>query len=67
MKNTGLRSAEEESVYLLEYEKQKIQTCAKSFEELANVFVYLPGSEKKEDDENKLGFEQDRKTVLWKN
>lgn len=65
MKDTFLKGAAEESVYLLEYEKQRIETCAKSFEELAKVFVYLPP---KEGNEAVLeGAEiQDRKTVLWK-
>ena len=37
MKNTFIKGAAEESAYLLEYEKQKIITCARSFEELAKV------------------------------
>lgn len=65
MKNTGLKGAAEESVYLLEYEKQKIQTCARSFEELAKVFVYLPGKERQEESGDML-IEADRKTLLWK-
>ena len=42
MKNTLLKGTAEESAYLLEYEKQKMRVCAKSFEELAKVFIYLP-------------------------
>ncbi len=64
MKNISIKGASEESAYLLEYEKQKIMTCAKSFEELAKVFVYLPGKEPEEESgeiQNK-----DRATVLWK-
>lgn len=65
MKDTFLKGAAEESIYLLEYEKQRIETCAKSFEELAKVFVYLPPKEG-----NEAALEgaqiQDRKTVLWK-
>ena len=50
---------------MLEYEKQRIETCAKSFEELAKVFVYLPGNEEnREESESIVG--TDRKTVLWK-
>lgn len=51
----------EESIYLLEYEKQKIMTCAKSFEDLAKVFVYIPGDEDKA--KKKV---EDRQTILWK-
>ena len=65
MKNTGLKGAAEESMYLLEYEKQKIMTCARSFEELAKVFVYLPGNGKT-DEETKQTEEKDRQSVLWK-
>lgn len=54
---------EVESSYLLEYEKQKMKVCAKSFEELANVFVYFPGSEVMQVGERT---EADRKTQLWK-
>ena len=65
MKDTCLKGAAEESVYLLEYEKQRIETCAKSFEELAKVFVYLPG--RKESPEGIDGMKiLDRKTVLWR-
>ena len=65
MKNTSIKGAAEESIYLLEYEKQKIMTCAKSFEELAKVFVYLPAknSDKEESMENT---QKDRQTILWK-
>lgn len=62
MRETCLKGAAEESLYLLEYEKQRIETCAKSFEELAKVFVYLPTKEENED----ASEVQDRKTVLWK-
>lgn len=64
MKNTSIKGAAEESAYLLEYEKQKIITCARSFEELAKVFVYLPPKETEEE-----GLElscKSRETVLWK-
>ena len=61
MRETCLKGAAEESLYLLEYEKQRIETCAKSFEELAKVFVYLPAKEGDEAPEV-----QDRKTILWK-
>jgi len=65
MKDTSLRTTAEESLYLLEYEKQRIKTCAKSFEELAKVFVYLPGKqEEPKEEESIVG--GDRKTVLWK-
>jgi len=65
MREVHLKGAAEESLYLLEYEKQRIETCAKSFEELAKVFVYLP-TEKEcgNTSENIVG--ADRKTVLWK-
>lgn len=52
-----------ESAYLLEYEKQKMRVCAKSFEELANVFVYFPP---KEIAENEEVHEEDRRTLIWK-
>ena len=65
MKNTSLKGTAEESVYLLKYEKQRIETCAKSFEELAKVFIYLPEKEKEHE-----GIEgvtsPDRTTMLWK-
>ena len=65
MKDTYLKTAAEESLYLLEYEKQRIETCAKSFEELAKVFVYLPTKkESGQEEESVVG--ADRKTVLWK-
>lgn len=64
MRNTSIKGAAEESMYLLEYEKQKIMTCAKSFEELAKVFVYLPGSG--QTDEGAEQEEKDRQSVLWK-
>lgn len=63
MKNTSIKGAAEESAYLLEYEKQKIMTCARSFEELAKVFVYLPGKETEEGGELQY---KDRQAVLWK-
>lgn len=63
MKNTLLKGTAEESAYLLEYEKQKIMTCARSFEELAKVFVYLPPKETEESSEI-AG--KSRETVLWK-
>lgn len=63
MKNTSIKGAAEESAYLLEYEKQKILTCARSFEELAKVFVYFPSLETEEDKETSF---KDRQTVLWK-
>ncbi len=65
MKDTFLKGAAEESIYLLEYEKQRIETCAKSFEELAKVFVYLPPKEGSEAALEGAQI-QDRKTVLWK-
>lgn len=65
MKSMYVKGAEEESAYLLEYEKQRIETCAKSFEELAKVFVYMPDK-----DEKALELEgfssTDRKAMLWK-
>lgn len=65
MKNTYVKGIAEESAYLLEYEKQRIETCARSFEELAKVFIYLP-----EKIENGMTWEEtsslDRKTILWK-
>lgn len=65
MQDTLTKTTAEESLYLLEYEKQRIETCAKSFEELAKVFVYLPGNEEnREESESIVG--TDRKTVLWK-
>lgn len=63
MKNTSIRAAAEESAYLLEYEKQKIITCARSFEELAKVFVYIPSVETREESETD---NKSRETVLWK-
>ena len=63
MKNTLLKGTAEESAYLLEYEKQKIMTCARSFEELAKVFVYLPP---KETEGNPEMEGKSRETVLWK-
>ncbi len=63
MKNTSIKGATEESAYLLEYEKQRIITCARSFEELAKVFVYLPPKEMEESLEIS---EKSRETVLWK-
>lgn len=62
MRNTSIKGAAEESMYLLEYEKQKIMTCAKSFEELAKVFVYIPGDEKT----SEAAEGKDRQTILWK-
>ena len=64
MKNTSIKGAAEESAYLLEYEKQKILTCARSFEELAKVFVYFPSLETEEEDKGSSF--KDRQTVLWK-
>ncbi len=64
MKNTSIRGVSEESAYLLEYEKQKIITCARSFEELAKVFVYLPPTEAEEEGLELSG--KSRETVLWK-
>lgn len=64
MKNTSIKGAAEESAYLLEYEKQKIITCARSFEELAKVFVYLPPKEAEEEGLELSG--KSRETVLWK-
>ena len=65
MRNTSIKGAAEESMYLLEYEKQKIMTCAKSFEELAKVFVYLPGSGQTDEMAGQEE-EKDRQSVLWK-
>lgn len=65
MKNTFIKGAAEESTYLLEYEKQKIMTCAKSFEELAKVFVYLPGKEQDKSISEESHC-KDRQSVLWK-
>lgn len=65
MKHTYVKGTAEESAYLLEYEKQRIETCARSFEELAKIFIYLP--EKEEKKEALEGADQaDRKTILWK-
>lgn len=65
MKHTYVKGTAEESAYLLEYEKQRIETCARSFEELAKIFIYLP--EKEEKTEALEGADQaDRKTILWK-
>lgn len=51
----------EESVYLLKYEKQRLLTCAKSFEDLAKIFLYIP------EKENKLSSsEVDRQSLLWR-
>lgn len=63
MRSMVAKGASEESVYLLEYEKQRIQTCAKSFEELAKVFVYLPGKKTEESEED---VSMDRETKLWR-
>lgn len=60
MKNTLMKGAAEESAYLLEYEKNRILTCAKSFEELANIFIYFPHQEQEE------ASESDRQAILWK-
>lgn len=65
MKSTYLKGTAEESAYLLEYEKQRMETCAKSFEELAKVFVYLPQKEERADMIEGMP-SPDRKTVLWK-
>ena len=65
MKNTFIKGAAEESTYLLEYEKQKIMTCAKSFEELAKVFVYLPGKEQDKSISEESHC-KDRQSLLWK-
>lgn len=64
MKNISIKGAAEESAYLLEYEKQKIITCARSFEELAKIFVYLPSKETGEEGGEILY--KDRQSVLWK-
>ncbi len=65
MKHTYVKGTAEESAYLLEYEKQRIETCARSFEELAKIFIYLP--EKEEKTEALEGADRaDRKTILWK-
>lgn len=65
MKNTYLKGLAEESAYLLEYEKKRIETCAKSFEELAKIFIYLP--HKEESGEPVEGAPaSDRKALLWK-
>ncbi len=53
------RMEKEESIYLLEYEKQKLITCAKSFEDLSQVFVYKKEEEKEDKPEN-------REAILWK-
>jgi len=55
------RNAQASATYLLNYEKQRLLTCAKSFEELAKIFTALreeesPIKEKKED----------RHTLLWR-
>lgn len=65
MRDTCLKGAAEESAYLLEYEKQRMETCARSFEELAKVFVYLPEKEKKPEGVEGAA-SLDRKTLLWK-
>ena len=65
MKNTFIKGAAEESTYLLEYEKQKIMSCAKSFEELAKVFVYLPGKEQDKSISEESHC-KDRQSLLWK-
>lgn len=46
----------QEAVYLLEYEKKKMEDCALSLDSLASAF--LANTEKKEDQE-------DRQTFLW--
>ena len=65
MRNISIKGAAEESMYLLEYEKQKILTCAKSFEELAKVFVYLPGSGQSRE-ENGETEEKNRQNILFR-
>ena len=65
MRNTSIKGAAEESMYLLEYEKEKILTCAKSFEELAKVFVYLPGDGQSAETPDGTA-EKDRQAILWK-
>ena len=65
MKGAFMKGAAEESAYLLEYEKQRIETCAKSFEELAKVFIYLPENEKKTEVIEGMTT-QDRKDALIK-
>lgn len=65
MRNPSIKGVAEESAYLLEYEKQKIMTCAKSFEELAKVFVYLPGKEQGAEEKEEETC-KDRQTFLWK-
>jgi len=65
MKSGFVKGAAETSAYLLEYEKQRIETCAKSFEELAKVFIYLPEHEKRTEVLEGMA-PQDRKVMLWK-
>lgn len=65
MRNISINGAAEESRYLLEYEKQKIMTCAKSFEELAKVFVYLPGGGQAQEGSGETQ-EKDRQNILWR-
>lgn len=72
MKNTSVKAVSEEAAYLLEYEKQEITTCARSFEELAKVFVYLPsegsesGSSQSDLSEEKNTEPGTRESILWK-
>lgn len=65
MKSMYVKGAAEESAYLLEYEKQRIETCAKSFEELAKVFVYTPGEDERIMELTEIS-SSDKKAILWK-
>lgn len=60
MKNIMRKGTQEEAVYLLEYEKQKLQVCARSFEDLASLFIYIPGENRSQEEE------ADRQEILWK-
>ena len=69
--NMRARGITEESIYLLEYEKQKLMTCAKSFEDLAQVFVTNslvsdPFVCVKEEEDKPKQKKEDRQTLLWK-
>ncbi len=61
MHNGTTKGTAEESIYLLEYEKQRLLTCAKSFEDLAKVFLFIPDKDNQISDK-----EIDRQSLLWK-
>lgn len=73
MKSINRKETREEAAYLLEYEKQKLQICARSFEDLASLFIYIPGRNITESSSESLLMDQEpnlklqsRQEVMWK-